>query len=165
MNIDWKTACKNDNRVDWINESIKSGEIKKIIKNEYDVDALEILQDCIDAKDKESVDLLIDNGIIIDEDYFKALILSYESDKYVTQGILYTKDNVRYVDPDYCNALTSLNENENDKQMYKILVKFLIHNHIELKKETCDRCLEYRELVDNNFHSEAETIGECGGCK
>lgn len=31
--------------------------------------------------------------------------------------------------------------------------------------EICDRCIKYRELVDNNFHNEAEKIGECGECE
>lgn len=30
----------------------------------------------------------------------------------------------------------------------------------------CDDCREYRELIDNNFHEEAEEVNsECGNCE
>lgn len=126
---DWKTACENNNRVDWIKESIQSGEITKIIENEENESPLEILQDCIYAKDKESVNLLVDNGVNVDADYLKGLISFF-----------------RY-----------------DDKIYKEISKFLIHKSIEYDQETCEQCSEYRELVDNNFHS--ESIEECGGCE
>ena len=28
----------------------------------------------------------------------------------------------------------------------------------------CERCTRYEELIDNNFHEEAEEIGTCGVC-
>jgi hypothetical protein len=30
--------------------------------------------------------------------------------------------------------------------------------------EICDRCGEYLELIDENFHEEAEELGPCGNC-
>lgn len=34
----------------------------------------------------------------------------------------------------------------------------------EEEKEICERCETYITLIDNNYHYEAELLGECGGC-
>lgn len=37
--------------------------------------------------------------------------------------------------------------------------------YIEDDKIVCERCEKYMELIDNNFHDEAEDLGECGCCE
>lgn len=30
--------------------------------------------------------------------------------------------------------------------------------------DICEDCTQFRELIDNNFHNEAEEYSECGSC-
>ena len=48
------------------------------------------------------------------------------------------------------------------------LFVFQIKRYSEIKSEDpiiCEQCEKYMELIDHNFHDEAEILGECGSCE